>query len=135
MLGVPIGLEIGIDLAVDHEHAGRAIGNPSFERIEIGELAHRNSARAKAAGDRGEIGLRKLHDVNRIALAAEIVDLGCIGGVVINQEMQSRSFSRTAVSRSAIDIRKPPSPVPSTASLPGLAMASPMTEGSPSPTD
>jgi hypothetical protein len=49
--------------------------------------------------------------------------------------MQSLSFNRTAVSRSAIDIRKPPSPVPSTASLPGLAMASPIADGSPSPTD
>ena len=40
-----------------------------------------------------------------------------------------------AVSRSAIDIRKPPSPAPSTASAPGLAMPKPMAEASPRPTD
>ena len=36
---------------------------------------------------------------------------------------------------SAIDIKKPPSPVPSTASFPGLAMAKPMVDGRPRPTD
>ena len=37
MLGVPIGFEIGIDLAVDHEHTGCALGNPGLQRLQIGE--------------------------------------------------------------------------------------------------
>ena len=41
------------------------------------------------------------------------------------------SLARMAVSRSEIDIRKPPSPAPSTASLPGFAMARPTVEASP----
>ena len=64
MLGVPIGLEIGIGLAVDHEHARRALGDPVFKRIKIGQFAHRGATRAKAAGDRGKIGFRKLYDVD-----------------------------------------------------------------------
>src|SRR6516164_7314749 len=90
MLRVPIGLEIRVDLAVDHEHAGSALVNPRFKRIEIGELAHRSAARSKAAGDLGKIGLRKLHDVYRVALPAKIMDLGRIGTVVVNQDAQTK---------------------------------------------
>ena len=64
MLGVPIGLEIGIDLAVDHEHARRALGDPRFDRIKIGKGSHGDAARAEAAGDRDKIVRRKLHDVD-----------------------------------------------------------------------
>ena len=49
--------------------------------------------------------------------------------------MHIRKPRRTVVSMSAIDIKKPPSPVPSTASFPGLAMARPMVDGRPRPTD
>src|SRR5262245_12887998 len=49
--------------------------------------------------------------------------------------MHSLKLRRTAVSRSDIDIKKPPSPAPSTANAPGFATANPMTEASPRPTD
>src|ERR1700734_388838 len=49
--------------------------------------------------------------------------------------MHIRKPRRTVVSMSAIDIKKPPSPVPGDASFPGLAMARPMVDGRPGPTD
>jgi hypothetical protein len=37
MLGVPVGFEVRIDLAVDPEHAGTAFGDPGLDRREIGQ--------------------------------------------------------------------------------------------------
>ena len=51
MLGVPIGLEIGIDLAVDHEDARRPFSDPGLDRFEVGKRPHRCAARPVAAGD------------------------------------------------------------------------------------
>ena len=53
MLGVPVGFQLRIDLAVDHEHARCAFGNPGFDRIEIVKRAHRGAARAVAASNGG----------------------------------------------------------------------------------
>ena len=79
MLGVPVGFEIRIDLAVDHEHAWRAFGDPSLDRIEIVERAYRRGAGAVAARDSGEIGVGKFHDVDRKALPPKIMNLGGVG--------------------------------------------------------
>lgn len=93
MLGVPIGLEIGIDLAVDDKHAGSAFGDPGLDGIEIGKCADRRATRAKAAGDRCEIGFGKPDDVDRIALPPEVVDFGGIGAVVVDQDAEAKPQS------------------------------------------
>ena len=37
MLGVPVGLKLRIDLAVDQENAGRTLGDPGFNRLNVSE--------------------------------------------------------------------------------------------------
>ena len=55
MLGVPVGFEIRIDLAVDDENAGRAFCDPRLYRLEVGERPHRCASCTIAAGDGREI--------------------------------------------------------------------------------
>src|SRR5580704_14270771 len=55
VLGVPVCFKVRVDLAVDHEHTGRA-RDPGLDRSEISKRAHRRGAGAVAARDRGEIG-------------------------------------------------------------------------------
>ena len=46
MLGVPVGFEMRIDLAVDDENAGRAFCDPRLYRLEVGERARTVAPRA-----------------------------------------------------------------------------------------
>jgi hypothetical protein len=73
MLSVPVGFEIRIDFAVNDENPKRALRDPRPYRVEVGERPHRRAASAVAAGDGREIRFRELHDVDRKALAAEIM--------------------------------------------------------------
>src|SRR6185312_5141778 len=91
MLGVPVGFEMRIDLAVDDENAGRAFCDPRLYRLEVGERAHRRAARAIAAGDGREIRFRELHDVDRKTLAAEIMHLGRVRTVVIDEDAHAQA--------------------------------------------
>jgi hypothetical protein len=52
VLGVPVCFKVRVDLAVDHEHTGRA-RDPGLDRSEISKRAHRRGAGAVAARDRG----------------------------------------------------------------------------------
>jgi hypothetical protein len=47
VLGMPIGLEIGVDLAVDREHGGCPFIRPGFDRIEIGERSQSPGAESR----------------------------------------------------------------------------------------
>jgi len=90
MLGVPIRLEIGVDLAVGHEHAGRPFGNPGLERVEIGKSSHRRGAGAVAAGNGGKIRVRELDDIDRVALAPKLMHFGRIGAVVVDKNAEAK---------------------------------------------
>src|SRR5262245_48664037 len=78
MLGVPICLEIRVDLGVDHENARCSVFNPGTHRIQIGERPHRRGPRTIAACNGGEIRFRKLHDIDRIALTPEKMNFGSV---------------------------------------------------------
>src|SRR5262245_24258657 len=51
MFGVPIGLEIGSDLGIDDEDAGRTVPDPAAQGVEIVHGAHGRRATAIAARD------------------------------------------------------------------------------------
>jgi hypothetical protein len=89
MLSVPVGFEIRIDFAVNDENPKRALRDPRPYRLEVGERAHRRAARAIAAGNGREIRFRELHDVDRKALAAEIMHLGRVRTVVVDRRYWS----------------------------------------------
>jgi hypothetical protein len=89
MLGVPVGFEIRIDFAVNDENPGRTLRDPRPYRLQVGERAHRRAARAIAAGNGREIRFRELHDVDRKALAAEIMHLGRVRTVVVDRRYWS----------------------------------------------
>ena len=91
MLGVPVGFEVRVDLAVDHEHAGRAFGDPGFDRIEIGRRAHRGGARAVAAGYCGEIGVGEFDDVGLKALPAEVMNFSGVRRIVVDQDAHAQA--------------------------------------------
>src|SRR6476660_10360538 len=134
MLRVPVGFEIGIDLGVDDEDTWRPLPDPDAHRIQVGKRSHRRGPRTVAARDSGKICFRKLHDIDRIALPAEVMHFGGIGAVIVNKDAQPQSKTDRG-----FEIRdrhqKTTVPAPSTANLPGLATARPITEASPSPTD
>ena len=86
MLGVPVGFEVRIDFAVNDENPRRAFRDPRPYRLEVGERPHRRAARAIAAGDGREIRFRELHNVDRKTLAAEIMHLGRVRTVVVDED-------------------------------------------------
>jgi len=90
MLGVPVGFEVRIDLTVDDEHARCAVGDPCLDLIEIVQAANSGGTRAMAACNRREIALWELHDVDRLALPAEVVHFGRIGSIVIDQDAKPK---------------------------------------------
>src|SRR5215475_937841 len=91
MLGVPIGLQVGIDLGVNQENAGRAFIDPGPHRIQIGDRPYCRGPCTIAACNGGEIRFRKLHDIDRITLAPEEMDFGSVRTVVVHQDAHSQS--------------------------------------------
>src|SRR5581483_3076330 len=81
-------LEVWVDFGINDENAGSALLDPGAHGIEIRKRSHRRPARAVAACDRRKIGLRKLHDIDRVALPPEKMDLGRVGTVVVDENAQ-----------------------------------------------
>lgn len=78
MLGVPIRFEVRVDLAVNQENTGRSLIHPGTHWAEIANRPYRRRPCAIAACNGSEIRFRKLHEIDRIALAPEVVDFGRI---------------------------------------------------------
>src|ERR1700730_16074324 len=91
MLGVPVGFEIRIDFAVNDEDPRRALRDPRPHRLEGGWGAHRRPPRAIAACDGREIRFWELHDVDRKALAAQIMHLGRVRTVVVDKDAHAQA--------------------------------------------
>jgi hypothetical protein len=90
MLGVPIGFQVRIDFGVDQENAGCALIDPRPYRLQIGKGADCRCACTISPGDRCEIRLRELHDVDLVTLAAEEMHFGSIGAVVIDEDAHAQ---------------------------------------------
>jgi hypothetical protein len=90
MLGVPVGLETWVDLAVYHEYAVCSLANPSSHWIEIGKRSDRRRPRSIAVRNRSEIRFRELHNVDRVALTTEVMNFGRIRTVVVEQDAHSK---------------------------------------------
>ena len=82
---------VGIDLRVEHERAGRA------RRATRAAAARSSSERAvrprqpAASRERGEVGVGELREVDGLAHRAEVVDLGAVGGVVVDDDEQRQA--------------------------------------------
>src|SRR5262249_54950465 len=85
MFRVPVGLEIGADFGIDNKDAGRAVAHPGAERLEVAQRPHGCGPAAEAPPDCGKIGVRKLDDVDGIALPTVKVHLGGVGAVIVNE--------------------------------------------------
>src|SRR5215467_594801 len=85
MLGVPVGLEVRVDLAVDYEDAGRPFAHPCLERIKIRKGSDRHGTGAVAACNGGKIRLRELHDIDCVALPSKVVHLRGVGAIVVDE--------------------------------------------------
>jgi hypothetical protein len=76
MFGMPIRLEIRVDLAINQKNTGRPFPNPGPYCIEVSKSPHSRGSCAVAAGDRREIRLWKLNDIDRLALPEKVVHFG-----------------------------------------------------------
>src|SRR5262245_40643757 len=90
MFGVPIGLEIGSDLGIDDEDAGRTVPDPAAQGVEIVHGAHGRRATAIAARDGRKIGVGKLDDVDAVALPAVEMHLGGVRTVIVDENADAQ---------------------------------------------
>src|SRR5262245_52121951 len=91
MLGVPVGLQIRTDLGVDEKNARRPFINPAAHRLKIGQAPYRRRSGTRPSRKGGKIGVRKLHDIDRIALATEEMDFRSIRAVVVDKDAQAQA--------------------------------------------
>ena len=82
--------DVRLDLCVDHDRAGGRAGSaprePVRERCEIAGGAHRDGLGADGPADRGEVGIGELGQVDGVAQRPEVVHLGAVGGVVVDDD-------------------------------------------------
>jgi Amt family ammonium transporter len=72
------------DLGVDEQRAGPRAVQPAAHRGEIGHVPHGDALEAEPPADRGDVGRREPHDVERVAVRAEVMDLRAVGLVVVD---------------------------------------------------
>src|SRR4051812_30599374 len=81
----PFGTDVGIDLRVEH-HGALGVLQPLAHRAEV----VRHAFAAGRAGERGEVRRRELRELDRPAQRPEVMHLGAVGGVVVDDDEQLR---------------------------------------------
>ena len=90
MLGVPVGFQVGVYLGIYHEHPRGALVHPGPRWFEIVEGPDGARTRAVATRDGGEVGVRKLHDVDGMATTSVEVHLRRVRAVVVDEDAHSQ---------------------------------------------
>src|SRR4051812_31832182 len=81
----PFGTDVGIDFGVEH-HGALGVLQPLAHGVEV----VRHALAAGRAGERGEVRRRELRELDRPAQRPEVMHLGAVGGVVVDDDEQLR---------------------------------------------
>src|SRR5438270_13565698 len=84
----PFGDHVRDNFGVYQQRLAAVAGKPLRSRCQVRGFSDRESLEPARAGNRSEVRLREADDVRRFAEGPEMVDLGPVSGVVVDDDQE-----------------------------------------------